>query len=194
MRIREQFSGQSIARLDSSGMRAVCGVIDILIKTTSCWHLHRPLSRKTRVKTELFLLLLGFQLCVNLMAGSACLPARILQRFPRLRASTYARNGEEKGNKSCAKSRKFCVSGLGPMFAISCQCERLLKGCASRQEKTPCCNENSAASDTHIGHLGWFGFARRRFGSTPTAGREKDIAWPQYFDALAQVDCLVRGD
>ena len=163
----------------------VCGVIDILSKTTSCLHHRLPLSRKDQVKRNYFCFSSVFNLSAKLMAGSACFPARPLQCFPRLRASAYARNGERKENEKSAKRQKFCVSRLGLMFAICCQDECLLKACASRQEKTPACNENSAPPNTHIRDLRLQGAPNGRFSGVFEARAEKNIARPQHFNALA---------
>src|SRR5271165_6097278 len=55
-----------------------------------------------------------------------------------------------KGENDIQETVQFWVSRLGLMFAMSCLCERLLKACASRQEKPPLCNENSAPAHAHI--------------------------------------------
>ena len=80
------------------------------------------------------------------------------------------------------------------MFAATWDCECLLKECASRQEKSPSCNQNCASRDAYIRDLRLYGSGKGNLGDNLEACGQKKIAGPAHLDSLAQMDRRIRGN
>jgi len=98
------------------------------------------------------------------------------------------------GENSVNRSGVIWGDELRLMFAVTWDCECLLKECASRQEKPPSCHQNCASTYAHIRDLTFSGSRNVNSGINLEACTQEKIAGPADFNSLAEMDSRVRSD
>src|SRR5580698_5755101 len=87
------------------------------------------------------------------------------------------KTGESSSENSLETSGKLA----GATHHATCLDESLLKACVSRQEKTSCCNRNSAARNAHSSDLRSF-----------TPRTQVEVAWPTHLHSLSHMNSPIR--